>query len=87
MAHTIWKFPVQDAFTLELPIGARFLDVQVQAGVPQFWFLLDPNGQREIRKFAVAGTGAHISNPEMLEHLGTFQLHEGRIVLHLFELR
>lgn len=85
--HTIWKFPVpeHDCFTLELPHRARFLDVQVQHGKPQAWFLLDPEARKVIRRFVVFGTGHPIPEQEKLTHLGTFQLFVGELVVHLFE--
>lgn len=85
--HTIWKFsiPQLDCFKLELPKRARFLDVQVQNGKPQAWFLLDPNAEKVERRFVISGTGHPIPEAEMLKHLGTFQLFTGELVVHLFE--
>jgi hypothetical protein len=83
----IWTFPIpqSDAFTLDLPRRARFLDVQVQHGKPQAWFLLDPAAEKVRRRFAVTGTGHPIAAADKLTHLGTFQLFEGELVVHLFE--
>lgn len=88
MAHVIYKFPVpvQDEFDLELPVGALFLDVQVQRS-PQMWFLLDSQAPNVTRRFAVYGTGHKVREAETLKHLGTFQLQMGALVFHLFERR
>ena len=86
--HTIWKFPVHPSvFVLELPRGARFLDVQTQGNAgPQMRFLVDPDAEKVKRQFASYGTGHSVSEAEKLTHLGTFQLlQEERLVFHLFE--
>jgi len=85
--HTIYKFPVPEnsTFVLKLPARARFLDVQVQRGKPQAWFLLDPEAETVRRRFVVCGTGHQVPEQEMLTYLGTFQLFDGELVLHLFE--
>lgn len=85
--HTIWKFPIPqaDCFTLELPKHARFLDVQVQYTKPVAWFLIDPDAEKGPRRFVVAGTGHPIPEQEKLTHLGTFQLFNGELIVHLFE--
>ena len=87
--NTIWKFsiPLVDTFTLALPSQARFLDVQVQRGIPQMWFLLDPEEEKVPRDFVVVGTGGFVQSPDALTHLGTFQLYEGDLFIHLFESR
>lgn len=84
--HTIWKFPIDmDTFTMELPTGARFLDLQVQQGSPKLWFLVDPEAEKETRRFVLLGTGHPVPEAEKLTHLGTFQIHGGGLVFHLFE--
>ena len=83
---TIWKYPVQvkDFFTLEMPAGAKFLSVQVQADTPQMWFVVDIDGREaETREFFVFGTGHECSTASDMEFLGTFQL-SGGLVFHLF---
>lgn len=83
----IWKFPAKsDAFVVEMPVGAKILDVQVQDGTPYLWALVDDLAPKERRKLATVGTG-HPLPDEIMEgtHIGTFQLHGGTIVLHLFD--
>lgn len=81
----VWKFPVQlsGAFTLTMSVDAQVLDVQLQRGSPQLWALVDPDGPKEERLFAVFGTG-HIIPPGVT-YVGTFQLFDGDLVIHLFE--
>jgi hypothetical protein len=84
--NTIWKFPfeVTDYFNLSLPQGAKILTVQIQHGAPHVWVYLDPSQPTEVRSFRVAGTGHEIE--PRLDYIGTFQMHGGMLVFHLFEL-
>lgn len=86
----IWKYevPINDHFTLSLPVGAEPLTVQVQAGDPQMWILLDETETIYTdRKFRVAGTGHPIQEPrESLHYVSTFQLAGGQLIFHVFEV-
>jgi hypothetical protein len=85
---TIYKYPVpiDDDFELDLPVGARLLCVDTQRGVPNLWALvdMDPGLGSETRRFRLAGTG-HPLDDRPLDYVGTFQLHRGSLVFHLFE--
>lgn len=87
---TIYKYqvPVNDHFTLELPEGARILSVQVQRGRAQLWALVDPAAPPARRDFMQYGTGHSVQpfNGRALDYIGTYQLSEGDLILHLFEL-
>ena len=86
---TIWKFPVpvNDGNVLEMPEGAEILSVQAQGETPCLWALVDEQSARESRTFRTFGTGhpIHIDALDM-EHVGTYQLHGGRLVFHVFEI-
>lgn len=85
---TIWKYPlaVEDYVTLSLPKGARILSVQTQRGLPQLWALVDADAPTVQRRFRVFGTGHALPNGVIFDtYLGTFQLHDGALVFHLFE--
>lgn len=86
MAQRIWKFPVpmQDEFSLRMPVSARILCVQTQHGEPQLWAAVTKSGNMELRTFRLAGTGHEI--PAGLVYIGTFQLYEGTFIGHLFEI-
>ena len=82
-----YPFPIEDHFRLELPLGAKVLSVQVQRGQPCLWALVTPSTPLGERFFRLAGTGHEITQePSRLKHVGTFQLHDGAIVFHLFEV-
>ncbi len=82
---TIWKFsiPVTDSFELDMPEVQRFLSVQTQAGSPCLWVVVNTASPRRRRKFQVRGTGHSFDGSEG-DFLGTFQLHDGALVFHLF---
>lgn len=84
---TIYKYPVKitDAFTVDLPVGAEILTVQMQNDEPCMWVLveLEP-GIRETRAFRIYGTGHMVNDKD--SYIGTFQQHDGRLVWHLFEV-
>lgn len=88
MRKSIWKFevPVADAFTIDMPIGARLLAVQVQHDRPQLWAIVDPLAPTAPRAFAMRGTGHDASAVADCKHVGTFQLRGGALVFHLFDL-
>lgn len=81
----VWKYyvPIEDEFTLLLPAGARILAVQAQHNEPQMWALVDPNAAPQPRRFRLAGTGHPIEGE--WSYLGSFQVHGGNLVFHLFE--
>ena len=90
MALTIWKYkiPLTDEFSLDMPGDPQMLTVQVQ---PQqgimLWALVDPRRSNQTRHFRLAGTGHPIDyEPHDLRFVGSFQLEEGALIFHLFEV-
>ena len=84
---TIWKFPlrVDDDVRVPMPRGAQVLAVQEQHGAPCIWALVDPEAQKDLRHFRIVGTGHPFEEADAYRHLGTFQMHGGALVFHLFE--
>lgn len=85
--RTIYKYPIPiiDDFTLDLPGGARILDVQIQDGKPCIWAIVDTELPPIRRWFRLAGTGHPLDKVHLI-HVGTFQLKGGALVFHLFEV-
>ena len=87
---TVYKYPIaiEDFITLELPKRAVVLCVQMQQGQPNIWALVDPEQPTETRTFLMVGTGHPIMEESYFRmvYVGTFQLHEGELVFHLFEV-
>jgi hypothetical protein len=85
---SIWKFniPINDAFTVDMPVGARLLDVQDQGGTPVLWAMVETAAQLTKRAFALRGTGHKADGLALADHVGTFQMSKGALVFHLFDL-
>lgn len=86
---SVYKYPVisDDYFQVDMPYGAAILSVQVQQGTPYMWALVDNKEELTItRKFRLAGTGHAINSNENFTFIGTFQLYDGELVFHLFEV-
>ena len=82
---TIYKYPLMQAGEQMINSfqDVEFLDVQVQHDEACLWALVDPGQPPCIYTIKIYGTGHPVSEPH-LKHLGTFQLHDGRFVGHVF---
>ncbi len=80
-----YAVPVTDYFYIDLPRGAELLTAQVQAGEPQLWARVDDDAPTEQRHFRLVGTGHPAADTG--KHVGSFQMHGGGLVFHLFEAR
>jgi len=90
MIKTIWKYPLKatDSQNISMPKGSQILTVQTQFDVPCLWALVDPAEKNtEARLIETFGTGhdLHYDMGASREYIGTFQLHEGQLVFHVFE--
>jgi len=85
--NSIYKYGVEisSEFVIEMPVGAKVLDVQCQGGTPQLWAIVD-KGVKDVEKrsFSVVGTG-HEFNANGKHFIGTFQMERGTFIGHLFE--
>ena len=86
--QSIWKFelPVEDEVSVEMPRGSRVLSVGVQ-GVRIFLWALCPTGRvpKEVRRFAIRGTGHPADGVSRNGFIGTVMLHGDALVFHVFE--
>jgi len=85
----IFKYgvPLTHSFTLDMPESASILDVQVQAGRPVIWALVDPDAPTQRREFRIYGTGHPIDDTINSAYIGTFQSLSDALVFHLFEVK
>jgi len=83
----IFKYhvPIDDSVSITMKIGAKVLTVQAQREDVCIWALVNPAEGDEIRRFKVVGTGHRIEE-ECLEYIGTVQMFDGGLVLHVFEV-
>ncbi len=82
---TIWKYPIEihEYFCIEMPIDAKILTIQNQKGIICMWALVNPDKRLERRCFRIYPTGQPVEFYG--DYIGTFQISDGDIVLHLFE--
>jgi len=81
----IWKYELEvGSQRIEMPVGARLLDIQCQRGKPCLWVLCDPSATMCRRRFEMYGTG-HDTRREVGEYVGTFQMDCGYVVFHVFD--
>jgi len=87
MSRSIWKYPVsiEDEFEVQMPCGSQILSVQVQGDQPFFWASVEKDNDLRKRRFAVRGTGHPTDDVATSAFIGTFQLHAGQLVFHLFD--
>jgi len=87
---TIWKYEIkaEDIQEIEMPVGSQILCVQTQREKPCIWILTDTETKdAETRKFFTIGTGHDFyQEQDNCKYIGSFQLHDGLLVFHLFEL-
>ena len=85
--RTVYKYEliIDDYIEISTHRGAETLTVQMQENTICLWMLVDPSLPEEKRTFRMAGTGHPISESR-LKYVGTFQLLNGKLIFHLFEL-
>ena len=81
---TIWKYTLSPKVEIDIPIGAKILDVQLQFDRLQMWVLVDPTAKTVKRTFCMYGTG-HKIDGHPGDYIGTFQVGGGTLVFHVFE--
>lgn len=68
---------------MEWPEVNRPLTVQVQHGIPCLWIAVDQASRVIWVRIRIFGTGHPGIEPDM-DYVGTFQLHGGELVFHVF---
>jgi len=86
MNQSIWKYPlkVEDEQIIEVPYGAEFLSVQAQHDQPCLWAKVAPGVQEVSVKVVTVGTGHPAQHTEGMQYVGSYQLHGGGFVGHVF---
>ena len=85
--QTIWKFPfqIEHKITIEMPEGAVLLHVDVQQNTPCIWAVVNPRAAAKPRQLRLYGTGTPIEE-KLGTHVGSFQMRNGLLVWHVFEV-
>jgi hypothetical protein len=86
---TIFKYKLEttDVQTIYVPIGYKMLCVQLQNGGPTLWIQVEPNNGRETVTLEIKGTGDPMSPVSSRKYVGTYQLSDGALVFHVFEIK
>ena len=81
----VYKYPLYmgDWVTVTMPEGAEPLCVQMQHGVPCLWARVVVGNPPTSHHFRIAGTG-HDLGSNIGKYIGTFQMHSGDLVFHVF---
>ena len=85
----VFKYLVEigNYFEVELPRSAQILTVDLQGSEIKLWALVDPKRPMIKRRFRLSGTGHPIEEDmENLKYINTFLVHEGAVVVHVFEV-
>lgn len=81
-----YRLELRDVQSMLMPEGAEVLSVQVQNGSPCMWAKVDTiTEERTWRQFVIYGTG-HPTFDFPSKFIGTFQMDNGSLVFHVFEL-
>ena len=86
----VWKYTLKPAVTLDIPVGSQILTIREQGEDICLWALVDPQAEKEPRRFLVMGTGHTVPDPDegpalTLTYVGSAHLHGGTLVFHAFE--
>lgn len=81
--RTIWKFQLT-AMDVPMPEGAEICTFELQAGVPCVWAIVESEAPKQVRRFAIFGTGHALPAETEGCYVGSAQ--DGPFVWHLFEL-
>lgn len=84
---TIFKYEIDNNnLSVEMHQNAKILTVQEQRGKICIWAEIDTSKDFELRHFVLMGTGHSFHNiPENIKYIGTVQLHNGDLVIHVYE--
>lgn len=88
MAKKIFKYKLETTGIqqIEMPHGAEILCIKTQNDEPYMWALVSPNAPTEKRSFEIFGTGHNVPENATRTYIGTYQLKNGQLVFHCFEL-
>ena len=82
---SIWKYELvnTDVQSVDMPLGAEILTVQMQNGKPHIWCLVNEKEEKAFRKIRIICTGESIKSHFTGKYIGSYQ--DGVYVFHLFD--
>ena len=82
-----WSLEIRTKQTIHMSAGARILTLQMQGGTPQLWALVGISNFSTVpRTFVTYSTGETILETNTCEYIGTYQIDNGVMVFHVFEI-
>lgn len=84
----VYKYPIriEDRQVVGFHKGAEILSVQVQEGKLCLYALVDISVvEIEFVPICIYGTDHNIENADNLKFIGSIQMYDGELVLHVFE--
>lgn len=91
----IYKYPLgmeiyhNSVYEIQMPRGAKILDIQAQGNIPVIWAIVNPNKETRKYVFHVFGTGLEMLDYDKkhYEYVGTVQQNGfTNLVWHIFEV-
>lgn len=79
-----YEIQVEDTQTVKAPQGAQWLSVQAQYEKPCLWAFVDDDAPPDNYTVSTRGTGHDAIGMKAEHFLGTYQLHGGQLVFHVF---
>lgn len=82
----VFKYPLEmtDVQEVRAPFGMQPLCVQMQDGKPCMWALVNPANGMTGHTVWIHGTGHEVNSQVYQHYVGTFQMHGGQLVFHVF---
>ena len=82
---TVYKYRVDGATEIRVPVGSKVIHVGMQNGAPYIWVEVSTNPHLDIegRYFEIAGTGWEIEDDAV--HIGS--VIDGAFVWHIYEVQ
>ena len=71
--------------SVEMPLGAEILTVQIQNGEPHIWAMVEDGFCPLKYRIRTFGTGHEIPSDFIGKHIGTYQTTYGGFVFHVFQ--
>lgn len=79
-----YKFEITDEQIIEMPAGAKVLTVAQQHKDMCLWALVNPLREPVKLRLWIVGTGHPAGHVAGMRYIGTFMLHDGQLVFHVF---
>ena len=83
--RSVWKFRLvmTDVQSVQMPMGAEILTVQMQGEQCCLWALCEPENVTHSRTILIHGTGHPVG--DIARYIGSVQMMGGALVFHVFE--